>query len=88
MNQALQALNAIIFERDRQLKKWGEQNHPPYTWLAILSEEVGEMAQAMLHTEFGGYAKGKTKEEAIHVAAVALQFVEYLIRQEKEQNDG
>jgi NTP pyrophosphatase (non-canonical NTP hydrolase) len=84
MNNALQALNAVIFERERQLKKWGEQNHPSYTWLAILSEEVGEMAQAMLHTEFGGYAKGKVKEEAIHVAAVALQLVECLIRVEEE----
>jgi len=83
-----QALEMIIHERERQDAKWGEQNHPLYTWLAILVEEVGELGQAMLHTEFGGYAKGKVKEEAIHVAAVALQFVEYLIRQEMEQNDG
>ena len=77
------ALEAIMLERAKQIAKWGEQNHPSYTWLAILVEEVGELGQAMLHTEFGGYAKGKVKTEAIHVAAVALQFVEYLIRQEE-----
>ncbi len=34
---------AIKAERERQNTKWGEQNHDPYTWLATLSEEVGEL---------------------------------------------
>lgn len=85
MNCTLQAMNTVMLEHDRQLKKWGEQNHPYFTWLAILSEEVGEMSQAMLHAEFGGPAHDKVKEEAVHVAAVALQLVEYLIREETKE---
>ena len=76
------ALVDILAERAKQDKKWGEQNHDPYVWIAILTEEVGELAQATLHTEFGGEKGGieKIREEAIHSAAVALQFVECLDR--------
>ena len=38
----------IISERRRQDAKWGAQNHSDFVWLAILSEEVGEAAQAIL----------------------------------------
>jgi len=31
------ALSNVLFERKRQDEKWGEQNHHPYVWLAILS---------------------------------------------------
>lgn len=74
----------ILQERKRQDNKWGEQNHDPYTYLAILIEEVGEFAQAALHLKFGGDAdKNKAAEmrkEAVHVAAVALAIVECLDR--------
>lgn len=32
-------------ERARQDEKWGQQNHSPSGWLAVLMEEVGEAAQ-------------------------------------------
>jgi len=41
-------IDLIIDERRRQDKKWGEQNHDDWHWLAILTEEVGEVAKAML----------------------------------------
>ena len=37
---------AIRQERTNQDLKWGEQNHPPLKWLAILIEEVGEVGDA------------------------------------------
>lgn len=74
------ALGAIIEERDRQNKKWGEQNHDPFTWLAILSEEVGEAAQAALHDQFGGEHADTLQEELVQVAAVAVQWIECLLR--------
>lgn len=75
-----QALEAILAERHRQEVKWGEQNHDPITYLAILTEEVGEFAEAALHTRFGGDKSGGLREEAIHTAAVALAIVECLDR--------
>lgn len=75
-----QISNLIKDERERQNKKWGEQNHDDYRWLAILLEEVGELAEAVLHDEFGGHAKGHTYIELIHVAAVAIQWLECMDR--------
>ena len=78
----LGAINAVRDERQRQEKKWGEQNHDPYTYLAILIEEVGEYAQACLQTQFGGKHGGldHMREAAVQTAAVALAIVECLDR--------
>ncbi len=69
-------------ERERQLQKWGVQNHAIPLWLVILFEEVGEAAQACLHDIFGGKAKGTFKTEMIHVAAVAVQILEFVVERE------
>lgn len=74
------ALNDVLAERARQDAKWGEQNHDPITYIAILVEEVGELAEAALHTRFGGHAARQLRTEAIHAAAVALAIVECLDR--------
>jgi NTP pyrophosphatase (non-canonical NTP hydrolase) len=70
----------VIIERRSQNRKWGEQNHDMPTWLAILHEETGELSQAVLHAKFGGPAARDLFKEAVQVAAVALQIVEFLIR--------
>jgi hypothetical protein len=44
----------VLAERQRQNFKWGEQNHHPFLYLAILGEEVGEANQAALQATFGG----------------------------------
>jgi NTP pyrophosphatase (non-canonical NTP hydrolase) len=77
-----QALQDVIAERKRQDEKWGEQNHDPITYLAVLVEEVGEFAQAALHRQFGGPKADGLREEALHMAAVALAIVECLDRDE------
>ncbi|SEB15903.1 hypothetical protein SAMN05421743_12160 [Thalassobacillus cyri] len=41
------AIEDLNKERRRQDKKWGVQRHPYPYWLAILTEEVGEVAQAI-----------------------------------------
>jgi NTP pyrophosphatase (non-canonical NTP hydrolase) len=35
----------VAAERARQDAKWGEQNHHPAIWMAILLEEIGEAAK-------------------------------------------
>ena len=73
----------IRVERSKQEKKWGQQLHDPAIWLAILSEEVGEAASAILCMEFTGDMKEKQRkkdyrQELIHVAAVAVAAIESL----------
>jgi NTP pyrophosphatase (non-canonical NTP hydrolase) len=84
------ALTDVIKERSRQDAKWGEQNHSPEMWLTILMEEVGEAAQSILESKFGGSTDGQCgsqseyrrsqsenyREECIQVSAVALAMVE------------
>lgn len=75
-----EALAFVLNERERQNAKWGEQNHSDEIWLAILSEEIGEVSQAILHTKFGGKANGTTQEELIHAVAVGLQWLSCIRR--------
>lgn len=76
------AMADVRLERARQEAKWGEQNHDPFAYLTILMEEVGELAQAALHTRYGGRAGGlaRMREEAVQAAAVAVAIVECLDR--------
>ncbi len=83
-------LNEIVEERKRQDVKWGEQNHSPIEWCAILGEEVGEVQKAALEEHFG--FKGKKgdfkpyRQELIQVASVALAMLESIERNEKLNN--
>lgn len=81
MMSRIDLINEVLAERERQTEKWGEQNHDPITWSAILTEECGEFAEAALHDRFGGPAASGLRTEAIHCAAVALQILECLGRQ-------
>jgi len=76
------ALRDVLAERQRQDALWGEQNHDPFVYGAILVEEAGEFMQAALQTRFGGSKGGldRMREEAVHTAAVALAIVECLDR--------
>ena len=55
-------------------------HHEDYRWLAILTEEVGELAQAALHDEFGGKAAGTLRKELIQAAAVCISWLECMER--------
>jgi NTP pyrophosphatase (non-canonical NTP hydrolase) len=81
----MSALDDVLFERECQDEKWGEQNHDPFTYGAILMEEVGEFSQAALNARFEKIGSPDIRlehlrEEAVQVAAVALAIVECLDR--------
>ena len=89
------AIVSVINERNRQDEKWGVQNHAPEWWLAILGEEFGELAQAILETHFNNGPENRKKggienirKEAVQCAAVALAIVECIDRNEKRFNEG
>jgi NTP pyrophosphatase (non-canonical NTP hydrolase) len=85
------AIHAIKEERQRQIAKWGPQEQVSlFERLAALTEEVGELAEAIsetygttiTHPERGGL--DSIRKEAVQVAAVAVAIVEATIRQEEQ----
>lgn len=82
-------LNKILEERKKQDEKWGEQNHTPIEWCAILMEEVGEMAKEAHEYHFKRYYKDtgqleRYEKELIQCAAVCVSMLESLNRNEKK----
>lgn len=76
-------LEEVQQERIKQDAKWGEQNHLPIEWCAILGEEVGEVNKEALENHFRyndkrNYTNYRT--ELIQVAAVAVAMIESLDR--------
>ena len=77
----------VVGERQRQDKKWGEQNWDPQTYMCILMEEVGEAAteandaRFLFRGEEGRKAAlARFRTEMVQSAAVALAIVECLDR--------
>ena len=60
----------IQMERNAQDEKWGEQNHSDEKWLAILLEELGEAAKAVLEDDDVALL-----EEVVQVGAVLQNWV-------------
>ena len=69
-----QTLSDVIKEMDAQDEYCGVQNHPDTVWNMILTEEVGEVAQAASEHVFRGGPSEKMRKELIQVAAVAIQW--------------
>lgn len=83
------AMSAVLSERVRQFEKWGEQDHDVTTWNAILGEEAGEFAEACLDVKFSGKPlDGNLRTEAVQVAAVALQIVEWIDSKTRTEDAG
>lgn len=94
--QTAEVLRDVMGERRRQDEKWGQQNHGPMPWSAILGEEFGEVCKAGLELEFGEYdgpapsnedvrllreqRLDHLEEELVQVAAVAVSWVECIRR--------
>jgi NTP pyrophosphatase (non-canonical NTP hydrolase) len=70
----------ITAEQERQVEKWGEQNHTQMIWLGILAEEFGEVAKEVNELHFRVGDPQKIKEELVQVAAVAVSMYESLER--------
>ena len=74
-------LHLVERERERQVKKWGEQNHDIFRWLAILGEECGEADKVALEREYESLVVWTDVEkELIEAAAVILAILDYADR--------
>lgn len=70
-----EVIEDVFNERKRQDQKWGEQNHHPYKWMSILSEEVGEASEAVLQSNLSNFYN-----EIVQVAAVSISILEAIKR--------
>jgi NTP pyrophosphatase (non-canonical NTP hydrolase) len=80
-------VKAILNERDEQDNKWGVQKHSHTKWLAILVEEVGEVALSVNEIcpalgELKERAKlndiKELRTELIQTAAVCVAWLEHI----------
>lgn len=62
-------------ERQRQDEKWGPSEGRPVPTMAVLVEEVGEAAKAILEDDLPGL-----RDELVQVSAVAAAMVEGIDR--------
>jgi len=85
------ALLIVDNERDRQDEQWGEQNHAQQAWVGILGEEFGEYCQAVNETYLNNADKHheggqeNIMKELTHIAAVAVQIMECLMRNKGDE---
>ena len=63
-------------EHQRQIDKWGVQSKSPFEWMTNLTEEVGELAQAITEAEYNNVCIEDVRKEAIQVATLALKIAE------------
>lgn len=73
--QYLETIRRIVVERIHQDKKWGTQfvGRPDERWLAVLVEEVGEVAMALND----GESDERIEAELIQVAAVVVSWLQF-----------
>ena len=67
---------AVLSEHRRQIKKWGVQDHSSFEWMCYLTEEVGELAEAISYYEYRYGGAQEVFDEAIQVATLALKIAE------------
>ncbi len=72
------ALQAILGELNKAEKKWPRWPLNLFEQLAVVGEEFGELQQAVLQAKHE-YGKAEhIREEAIHLAAMAVRFLKNL----------
>jgi len=77
-------LNEIQKERFRQVARWGEEYHTPIEYVALLSEELGEVSRYAheLHWNDKYYSievkqhLKNLEKEAVQVAALCVALIE------------
>lgn len=53
-------------ERLRQDRKFGEQNHSPENWLAVLVEEVGEVSKEICEMRYSKESTDESYKSMLH----------------------
>jgi NTP pyrophosphatase (non-canonical NTP hydrolase) len=65
----------VQLEHWKQLGKWGIQKRSLFEWMTYLTEEVGELAQAIAEYEYRDGKSIEIEKEGIQVAALACKII-------------
>ena len=79
-------LVAVAKEHSRQVEKWGMQDRSLFEWLTYLTEEVGELAEAISEHEYRNGDMLEISKEAIQVAALATR-ISAIIKQNSVERE-
>jgi NTP pyrophosphatase (non-canonical NTP hydrolase) len=66
----------VLKENDHQFLKWGIQKRTAFEWLAYLTEEIGELSEAISEHHYREGGSERVIQEAIQVATLALKIAE------------
>ena len=76
VNRFNKVIEKVKAARTRQEELWGTSYRDNATMLAVLMEEVGEVATGYQITEIEHEPDDNMREELVHVAAVAIRWLE------------
>lgn len=76
--QTTAVLRDVAAERERQDRKWGVQAHDPAMWLAIVAEELGEVAKEIAESSARPLDVAAYRKELVQTAATAVSAIETL----------
>lgn len=69
-------LNEIRQERKAQNEKWGEQNHNPVEWIAIIGEEFGEASTEAVDFHFANPVKNYKGEKVSPSTGIQINLLQ------------
>ena len=69
-------IKKIQNENNNQVTKWGIETHTAFEWLTYTTEELGELANAIIEHEYQDGIIDQIVKEAIQVATLALKIAE------------
>lgn len=78
----------ILTENVVQLNKWGVQKRTAFEWMCYLTEEVGELAEAISEKEYRQGTNNQVVQEAIQIATLVLKIAEMYKDAEQAKKKG
>ncbi len=77
-------LESLERENRSQFKKWGIQEHTLAEWMLFLTEEIGELAQAIGELEFREGTYKEVYDEAVQSAMLSIKIAEMVMKVSKK----
>lgn len=72
-------MSMVEKEHNYQIQKWGVQSRTPFEWMTYITEEVGELANAVSENVYRNGNNNDVVKEAIQTATLCLKVAEMYI---------
>ncbi len=78
----------VQLESKCQVIKWGIQDRTPFEWMTYITEEIGELAEAISEHEYRGGRADRIAREAIQAATLCLKVAEMYLHLGERRGSG